>query len=569
MDDIKKLYRIHFELYIDATLKSRQSINHYIGGIDNVEKTFSVDVDEEYQKDRCESVVQRIKDKKHFGELVGNDTNMGSYLNKYIAFRDEIKNIEQDFIEWFDALTKDNSDELYKDGYKKACINYLSNFTISSEIAGKKEQEYKWFYMPRVEMVNKVCPPERIVEIQKECKEKYGNTVNSRAIEFYIDFLKQRNPNTVSVDNCNTNSVISQPKQFDKNIILYGPPGTGKTYNTVVYAVAIVEQKEKTFEQIVSEAKSNYHSVFERYQKYLSQNKICFTTFHQSYGYEEFIEGIKPVPTQDGNVTYKVEPGCFKLFCDNVAKNNEQNPGNSYVFVIDEINRGNISKIMGELITLIEPSKRIGSDEGMRARLPCSKHDFGVPDNVYIIGTMNTADRSIAAIDTALRRRFSFVEMPPKPEVVQNVNVEGISVLKLLEKINERIEALYDREHTIGHAYFTPLLKEQSLNKLADIFKNKIIPLLQEYFYEDYEKIRLVVADNQTKDKSKQFVNIQKADTTALFGSTDYDFDTNVRYEINQQAFYNIDAYKKIYDITVASQSEEQQMQFDFFNSEE
>ena len=174
----------------------------------------------------------------------------------------------------------------------------------------------------------------------------------------------------------------------------------------------------------------------------------------------------------------------------------------NFVFIIDEINRGNISKIFGELITLIEETKRVGKAEGMQTLLPYSMKPFGVPENVYIIGTMNTADRSIATIDTALRRRFEFKEMLPDADVVAGISVGNLSIKELLSRMNRRITVLYDREHTIGHAYFMPLRDDNSVEKLAEIFKNKVIPLLQEYFYEDCEKIRLVLGDNQKKKKT-------------------------------------------------------------------
>ena len=219
---------------------------------------------------------------------------------------------------------------------------------------------------------------------------------------------------------------------------------------------------------------------------------------------------------------------------------------NKYVFVIDEINRGNISKIFGELITLIEPSKRIGQVEGASAKLPYSKKPFGVPDNVYLIGTMNTADRSIATIDTALRRRFQFKEMQPNPEVLEGINVDGISIKDMLTRMNKKISVLFDREHTIGHAYFMPLKKDNSLDALAVIFENNIIPLLQEYFYDDYEKIRLVLGDNRKANESEQFVVAKATDYSELFGDTDLDSDDAFSYEINKQAFGNIEAYKYI-----------------------
>lgn len=194
----------------------------------------------------------------------------------------------------------------------------------------------------------------------------------------------------------------------------------------------------------------------------------------------------------------------------------------NHVLVIDEINRGNISKIFGELITLIEPSKRQGEDEALSLTLPYSGDSFSVPNNLHIIGTMNTADRSLAMMDTALRRRFDFVEMMPKPELLAGCVVAGIDLEQLLTTLNKRIEILYDREHTLGHAFFMPVKalmdageKAQAFTALVSVFQNKVIPLLEEYFFEDWHKIRLVLADNQ-KQAALQFVREQKQESNAL-----------------------------------------------------
>ena len=490
-----------------------------------------------------------------------------------------------------------------------------------------------------------------------------------------------------------------------RNTILYGPPGTGKTYHTVIYAVAIIENKE-----LSAVEKEDYAEVLERYNEYKTQGRIEFTTFHQSYGYEEFIEGIRPMITPDdtdgesGEIQYSVQPGVFKRFCERAErpavrvdadygisdspsiwkvslegtgdnptrteclKNNHIRIGwddygkditdetdfsvsggrvvlnafinrmqvgdivlscysastidaigvvtgeyewhdeyaslkrlrkvnwivkdirenilainggtsmtlasvyrlnislpdvyqliekyqpkqlapaksENYVFIIDEINRGNISKIFGELITLIEATKRVGMPEGMTVRLPYSQKPFGVPKNVYIIGTMNTADRSIATIDTALRRRFLFREMLPDPKVLADISVEDLSISELLTRLNKRITVLYDREHTIGHAYFMPLKASPTVETLAEIFTNNIVPLLQEYFYEDYEKIRLVLGDNRKSNPEEQFIVAKENDYAELFGDIEVGLDDGYSYEINDAAFGNIEAYRSI-----------------------
>ena len=204
---------------------------------------------------------------------------------------------------------------------------------------------------------------------------------------------------------------------------------------------------------------------------------------------------------------------------------------------------------------MIESKKRLGQDEEILAKLTYSREDFGVPTNVYILGTMNTADRSIALLDTALRRRFEFIEMMPDSNVLNKLNnnndlkvvVEDkeINICKFLNTINKRIEVLYDREHTIGHAYFIELLKEPILSNLAKILKKKVIPLLQEYFYDDYEKIRFVLADNQVENTEYVFITENKIDQD-LFGG-DFDVDEKKTYTLNNNAFNEVNSYIKIY----------------------
>lgn len=299
-----------------------------------------------------------------------------------------------------------------------------------------------------------------------------------------------------------------------------------------------------------------------------TMQRYSFVTFHQSYGYEEFVEGLRPVLDHDegaGEVRYEIRNGVFKELC----RKAREMPEHRFAMVIDEINRGNISKIFGELITLIEPDKREGADNAIAVTLPYSRESFSVPKNVDIIGTMNTADRSLALLDTALRRRFDFVPLLPDTRDEEGAPLAGLKVTKngqsidvrlMLECINQRIEALYDRDHCIGHAYFTPLKKvgdEARFTQLADIFRNRIIPLLEEYFFEDWQKIRLVLGDNQ-KPKEAQFITdgaAQAQDVNVLFGNN-HELDSYAlkpRHQLQPNAFDEPTAYVVIYKTSQSS----------------
>lgn len=240
-------------------------------------------------------------------------------------------------------------------------------------------------------------------------------------------------------------------------------------------------------------------------------NNYEFVTFHQSYSYEDFVEGIKPkLEDENTKLEYEIADGIFKKLCNRAEKDLE----NNYAIFIDEINRGNVSAIFGELITLIEKDKRLGSEQEIKVKLPYSKKEFGVPPNLYIIGTMNTADRSVEALDTALRRRFVFEEVMPNPSLLSKIAFDGFNLEEVLTTINNRIEVLLDRDHTIGHSYFIKL-NSGDVEQLKQVFENNIIPLLQEYFYNDYQKIALVLGPgfvDETNSKDISFPTFKSID---------------------------------------------------------
>lgn len=406
-------------------------------------------------------------------------------------------------------------------------------------------------------------------------------------------------------------------KKFS-NQILYGPPGTGKTYNTVLKAMEIINPS--CIRRDENGDVKNYSEVKKEFDNAKFNHQIEFVTFHQSYSYEEFVEGIKPELQNEDNLKYILENGIFKEICKNATKKitdnfedvynnfinevskvdeddfyklytlknhkifglqvNGNNNLNIYmtdnfnkqgvitkenlkkhfenmrvardwinyydaiiehlknnynlvsentalkphVLIIDEINRGNISKIFGELITLIEDDKR----ENLSVKLPYSQESFTVPKNLYIIGTMNTSDRSIASIDIALRRRFKFVEMMPQPDLVADF---GCNFRKCFEILNKRISILLDRDHQIGHSYFVETKhKNDGIDELKEIWFSEILPLLNEYFYSDWEKLQAILG--QAKKDGTSF--IKKIDKISFANNYSCD-DDNENYDFTSE----------------------------------
>ena len=306
-------------------------------------------------------------------------------------------------------------------------------------------------------------------------------------------------------------------------------------------------------EEIVKSDTPEFLDILSDYKSFqpllMTVKRYRFITFHQSYSYEDFIEGIKPQvyeneenPELGKKVIYDVKDGLFKDLVIEAINNPERN----YALFIDEINRGNIANIFGELITLIEEDKRIGAVNYIPTKLPYSGTEFGVPQNLHIIGTMNTADRSVEALDTALRRRFSFVEMNPEPEKLSQPEFEckGIDHAKILATINSRIEKLLDKDYCIGHSYFMTIKDRQDpLEEVKEIFQNKILPLLQEYFYGDWGKIMLVLGD-EFVHKIVEKVQFKSLDKYENFE----EYDEKPIYRFTNSSDWTLDTFKSIYE---------------------
>jgi 5-methylcytosine-specific restriction protein B len=310
------------------------------------------------------------------------------------------------------------------------------------------------------------------------------------------------------------------------NQILYGPAGTGKTYLSIRIAISIVEGLP--LDDILQESAE---SIRNRFEDYSEEERIALVSFHQAMSYEDFIEGIKPI-SQDGQLQYQLEDGLFKR----LALKASANPNKAYVLIIDEINRGQVASIFGELITLLEEDKRQNAPNALSTILPYSRVRFSVPSNLYLIGSMNTADRGVEALDIALRRRFHFKEIEPQPQLLSK-DMMGINLAKLLETVNFRISKLLSPQKAIGHAYF---LDVHNLEQLNQCMEYKIIPLLMEYFYHDLAKVGMVLGNSFVEKLSN---DIRLAD----FPQEDYSRNQQQQYRIRKFPHPSIH-FQKIYE---------------------
>jgi|GEM_PF-4515971 len=348
----------------------------------------------------------------------------------------------------------------------------------------------------------------------------------------------------------NMQGKIQLPDEDSTQTVFYGPPGTGKTYSTINSALAIIRGED--YLDICKKQLENPSVRKEDKQEFdvlVEEKRIRFVTFHQSYSYEDFVEGIKPVlhnsdeserSTQDGpdsaarnsvnDIAYEIVPGVFMSICHDAAS--DPRP---YVLIIDEINRGNISKIFGELISLMESSKRSGKDEQLEVILPYSNKPFSVPANVHIIGTMNTADKSIALVDIALRRRFRFVACYPDASKIEPGMVGNVDLVKLFNTMNQRIEALKDRDHQIGHTYFMNI---QDIKTLHGVFRDQIVPLLTEYFNDDLGSVAKVLGCTPERRGGKAvMIERDEIKVKTELGLSEDDFEDGIyeRYRVSER----------------------------------
>jgi 5-methylcytosine-specific restriction protein B len=337
------------------------------------------------------------------------------------------------------------------------------------------------------------------------------NSINQVEVERRIleDSVPRERPSSVIAEPVTTGRAAPVPRftgpagliqsilERKGQAVVYGPPGTGKTFwaLSTTRELASLTAFGKSYASLTDTERQR---VAGDYSRGVPLVQLC--SFHPEYGYEDFIEGYRPKTSDNGQLIFSLEDGVFRRVCKEASRN----PQASFYLIIDEINRGDIPRIFGELLTLLEKDKR-----GQSVVLPLSGKPFSVPQNVFLVGTMNTADRSIALLDVALRRRFGFVELMPDYGILHGVSISGLPLGPWLEDLNQRIAALGSedaRNKQIGHAYF--LEKEQpisSLEQFRAILRDDVVPLLEEYCYGSYDQLAQLLGDGLI-DREKQLI---------------------------------------------------------------
>lgn len=485
-------------------------------------------------------------------DVIINKRTLKEYLKENNCDNNTIKNLSN-----FSEIKKDDI-VILKSSFTKGEKRDISVFKISAVAKVLEDATSGYEYDERL---HHTIPVEWISKEVREIEGiNYLGTLTKIKNEKVLDIILN-NINLPHEIEENISNEVDELNEDNKNFILYGPPGTGKTYNVINKALEIIDPEG--YSEI---AEDNREAILNQYKELVDKGQIAFCTFHQSYGYEEFIEGLK----SDGKGNFVTEDGILKRISynaayeglkeeykeDELSYNDKKLKVNNYinkekafkeakkfVLIIDEINRGNISKVFGELITLLEEDKRIGTSNQIVANLPYTKEKFSLPNNLYIIGTMNTSDKSIAQIDIALRRRFIFEEIMPNYEILDEI--DGIELDKLLIAINERIEFLLDRDHLIGHAYFVNC---NSYSDIINVVINKIIPLLQEYFYGDNEKVGMILGGIGSSEGDKYIVYKEEKSANKIFKGFKNISDIGSKEFFRVKSNIGIEELKNIYE---------------------